>query len=258
MSTIIGAIAGDVIGSVFEWNNIKTTKFSLFTEETTFTDDTILTIAVADSILNNKDFESTIKHYANKYSDYGYGASFRKWFESEKPEPYNSWGNGSAMRVSPVGFAFNSLDETLTKAKESAIITHNHPEGIKGAQAVAAAIYHARNGKSKEFIRNYISQSFGYNLKRSIDEIRPSYKYDVSCQGSVPEAIISFIDSTGFEDAIRLAISIGGDSDTIACIAGGIASSFYKTIPDSILVKLYKLLPLEFINIIDKFDRNFN
>ena len=163
-STIIGAIAGDVIGSVFEWNNIKTTKFPLFTNETTFTDDTILTIAVADSILNGKDFGSTIKTYARKYSAYGYGASFRKWFESDKSEPYNSWGNGSAMRVSPVGFAYDSLDKTLQVAKETAAVTHNHPEGIKGAQAVASAIYHARTGKSKDFIKNYISQTFDYNL----------------------------------------------------------------------------------------------
>ncbi len=257
-STIIGAIAGDVIGSVFEWNNIKTTKFPLFTDETTFTDDTILTIAVADSILNGKDFGSTIKTYARKYSAYGYGASFRKWFESDKSEPYNSWGNGSAMRVSPVGFAYNSLDKTLQVAKETAAVTHNHPEGIKGAQAVASAIYHARTGKSKDFIKNYISQTFEYNLNRTIDEIRPSYSFDVSCQGSVPEAIIVFLESTNFEDAIRLAISIGGDSDTIACITGGIASAYYKEIPEFILSNLRRLLPDEFLIIIDKFDRKFN
>ena len=257
INTIIGAIAGDVIGSVFEWNNIKSTKFPLFSDNTTFTDDTILTVAVADSILNNKDFESSIKLYANNYSSYGYGASFRKWFESKNSKPYNSWGNGSAMRVSPVGFAYNSLNETLLKAKESAVITHNHPEGIKGAQAVAAAIFYARKGKSKDFIKNFISKSFGYNLNRPLNEIRPDYKFDVSCQGSVPEAIIAFLESSDFEDAIRLAVSIGGDSDTIACISGGIASAYYKEIPEFILYNIKKLLPEEFINIIDKFDRKF-
>ncbi len=252
--TIIGAIIGDVIGSVYEWNNIKSTEFNLFNPKCKFTDDTVLTIAVADSILNNKDFRKSILEYGKKYRGRGYGGNFRNWLKSNNPKPYGSYGNGSAMRVSAVGFAFNDIDKVLEVAKKTAEVTHNHSEGIKGAQATAVAIFLARQEKSKQEIKDYISSTFNYNLDFTLDEIRPTYEFDVSCQGSVPQAIVAFLESSDFESAIRLAISIGGDSDTIACITGGIASAFYKEIPTEIIVFVNEILPNEFIEIMNRFD----
>ena len=235
---MLGAIAGDIVGSIYEVRNIKSKDFPLFRDISRFTDDSVLTVAVANTILNNGNYGNNIKQYYRRYPYVGYGGNFIKWGESDSSEPYNSWGNGSAMRVSPVGSAFNDLETVLAEAKKSAEVTHNHPEGIKGARATAAAIYLARNGKSKQEIKSYIEENFGYNLNRTIEEIRPIYRFDVSCQGSVPEAIIAFLDSTDFEDAIRNAVSIGGDSDTISCICGGIAQAFYglpKSIADTAL-----------------------
>ncbi|MFO8054814.1 MAG: ADP-ribosylglycohydrolase family protein, partial [Bacteroidales bacterium] len=217
---MLGAITGDVIGSVYEWNNIKTTAFPLYNEDSFFTDDTVLTIAIADAILRGTDFASSLKKWGRAYPDSGYGGNFMLWLQSGSMAPYNSWGNGSAMRVSPVGFAFNRLQEVLEKAKATAEVTHDHPEGIKGAQATAAAIFLARNGSSKKQIKQYVEKTFGYDLSKTPEQIRPGYTFDVSCQGSVPEAIIAFLESTDYEHAIRLAISLGGDSDTIACITG--------------------------------------
>jgi len=256
--TIIGAIAGDVIGSVYEWNNVKTTEFALFTAKSDFTDDTVLTVAVADCILNQKDFSETIWEYGRKYRRRGYGGNFRKWLKSYNPKPYGSYGNGSAMRVSAAGFAYDNLEEVLEVAKQSAEVTHNHPEGIKGAQATASAIFLARQGKSKQEIKDYITQAFDYNLDFTLDEIRPTYKFDVTCQGSVPQAIVAFLESSDFENAIRLAISIGGDSDTIACITGGIASAFYKQIPTEIMDFVVDKLPNEYIEIMNKFDEHYD
>ena len=250
---MIGAIAGDIIGSVYEANPIKSTSFSLFSPNSRFTDDTVLTIAVAFSILNDFNYASSIKNFGLKYPYAGYGGSFYRWLHSAESKPYNSWGNGSAMRVSPVGFAFNSIEDVLTEAKKSAEVTHNHPEGIKGAQATALAIFLAREGKSKAEICREISERFTYDLNRTIDEIRPDYHFDVSCQGSVPEAIIAFLESRDYEDAVRKGISLGGDSDTIACIAGGIAQAFYKEIPSEIISKARKMLPEEILTIIDEF-----
>ena len=250
---IVGAVAGDIIGSVYEWNNVKTIYFELFCHDSTFTDDTVLTIAAMDAILNQKDYTEIYQSYSKKYPSRGYGSSFKHWIYSENPQPYNSWGNGSAMRVSPVGWYCNSIDEVMAEAKKNAEVTHNHPEGIKGAQSVAVAIYMARCGKSKEEIKKFITDTFHYDLDRSIDDIRPNYKFDVSCQGSVPEAIIAFLESSDFENAIRLAISIGGDSDTIACITGGIAEAYYKTVPEHIAENVLKILPKEFVNVIEKF-----
>jgi len=250
---MIGAIAGDIIGSVYEANPIKSTSFPLFSPNSRFTDDTVLTIAVAFSILNDFDYASSIKNFGLKYPYAGYGGSFYRWLHSAESKPYNSWGNGSAMRVSPVGFAFNSIEDVLTEAKKSAEVTHNHPEGIKGAQATALAIFLAREGKSKAEICREISERFTYDLNRTIDEIRPDYHFDVSCQGSVPEAIIAFLESRDYEDAVRKGISLGGDSDTIACIAGGIAQAFYKEIPSEIISKARKMLPEEILTIIDEF-----
>jgi ADP-ribosylglycohydrolase len=242
---MLGAISGDIIGSVFEVRSIKTTDFPLFSESSTFTDDTVLTIAIADSIRNNIPYAINLKKYYKRYPFAGYGGSFRNWAASESMEPYYSWGNGSAMRVSPVGFAFEDLHEVLAEAERSAAVTHNHPEGIKGAQAVAAAIFLARKGSDKNEIKRFIEDRFSYDLNEPLDEIREYYRFDVSCQGSVPQSIISFLEADDVEDAIRKAISLGGDSDTMACIAGGIAHAYYKKIPDQIAQTVLNLLDEE-------------
>lgn len=232
---MIGAIAGDIIGSVYEHDNITITDFQLFDPHCRFTDDTVLTVAVADCLLHGKEYAETFREYFHRYPHAGYGSGFRHWAQGPAKGPYNSLGNGSAMRVSPVGWAFNNLDEVLDEAKRSAEVTHNHPEGIKGAQAVASAIFLARTGSSREDIAAYITETFGYLLDEPIDEIRKHYRFDVTCAGSVPQAIRAFLESDGYEDAVRKAISIGGDSDTIACITGGIAEAFYGGVPQEIV-----------------------
>lgn len=239
---MIGAVAGDVIGSVYEWHNIKTKQFPLFSPRCFFTDDTVLTVALADSILTGVSFAENMKTYYRLYPDRGYGSSFGDWAQSDNPSPYGSWGNGAAMRISPVGYAFGDLDEVLRKAKEFTEVTHNHPEGIKGAQATAACIFLARAGKTKDAIRSFVESEFGYDLSRHVDEIRPTYGFDESSQGTVPQAIRAWIDSTDFEDAIRTAISLGGDSDTVACITGGIAQAAYGGVPPHISARVYELL----------------
>lgn len=250
-----GAIAGDIIGSVYEFDNIKTTDFPLFTNKSDYTDDTIMTVAVTDWLLNGGDLAKVMQRYGREYPypTGGYGGRFSGWLREKDPLPYNSWGNGSAMRVSAVGWMFDSLEKTLEVAKETAVVTHNHPEGIKGAQATAAAIYLARTGKSKQDIKLYIETTFSYDLGRTCDEIRPFYRFNESCQGTVPEAIIAFLDSSDFENAIRLAVSLGGDSDTLACITGGIAEAFYG-IPEDIKEKIVKILPNEFICLVEHFN----
>ena len=254
---MFAAIAGDIIGSVFEHYPIKTTSFPLFTESSRFTDDTVLSIAIADAILNKIDYAAALKNYARKYPAAGYGSAFFQWMQSEKLQPYNSWGNGSAMRVSPVGFAFDSAADVLKEAEKTAAVTHNHPEGIRGAQATAVAIFLARQGAGKSEIRTQISHQFHYQLDRSIHDIRPNYFFDVSCQGSVPESIIAFLESSDVEDAIRLAISLGGDSDTMACIAGGIAQAYYGRVPPKIVDQVRQRLPKTFLQIIDQFNSTF-
>ncbi len=254
---MIGAIAGDIIGSVYEVYPIKTTEFPLFNRHSQFTDDTVLTVAVAHSILKKVDYVISLKTFGQKYPYAGYGATFFHWIFSPNSQPYNSWGNGSAMRVSPIGFACDSVEDVLAEAKKSAEVTHNHPEGIKGAQATALSIFLARTGKSKEDIRQEISERFAYNLNRTVDEIRPAYSFDVSCQGSVPESIIAFLDSENFEDAVRKGISLGGDSDTIACITGGIAQAFYKKIPQGIISNVRRRLPDELLTIVDEFNTRY-
>jgi ADP-ribosylglycohydrolase len=231
---MLGAIAGDIIGSIYEFEPIKRKDFPLFDEDCFFTDDTVLTIAVADVVLHGGSYTDQFLIYYRQYPDAGYGGYFHKWALSEDPKPYGSYGNGSAMRVSPVGFAFDDLTTVLAEAKRSAEVTHDHPEGIKGAQAVAAAILLARKGIDKAGLRSYLEQTFGYDLSRSVDAIRPEYYFDETCQGTVPAALISVLNSNSFEDAIRNAISLGGDSDTLACIAGSIAEAFYGGIPPSI------------------------
>lgn len=251
---VLGAIAGDVFGSIYEWNNIKTSEFNLFNNECKITDDTILSIAIADSLLNNCNFNNTVLMYGRKYSNYPYGPGFLNWLSSEEQNPYNSYGNGSAMRVSAIGALFNDLNSVLLYAKKSAEITHNHPEGIKGAQAVASAIFLAKSGKNKTEIKDFIISEFKYDLNFTLDDIRPTYQFDVSCQGSVPHAIVAFLESESYENAIKLAISIGGDSDTIACITGGIASAYYNEIPLEITAFVFNKLPEEFKEILDRFE----
>ncbi len=250
---MLGSIAGDIIGSVYEWNRIKTTNFPLFQLNSVFTDDSVMTVATAVSILDNVPYGQSYHDYGRKYPGRGYGDGFHRWILSDSPQPYNSWGNGSAMRVSPVGFAFDSVEEVLEQAKQSAEVTHNHPEGIKGAQAAALAVFLARKEKDKEIIRKEISQRFGYDLDRTIDRIRPNYCFDVSCQGTVPEAIIAFLESENYEQAIRLAVSLGGDSDTLACITGGIAEAYYAGVPEPIKAEVMKIIPPEFIEVIGRF-----
>ena len=273
---MLGAIIGDTVGSVYEFHNIKTTDFPLFDPLSNYTDDSIMTMAVADWLLNDPQhgmgtLEASFLSFAKKYPCPmgGYGGGFHRWlFHPEqlatydedgnhaigKRHPYNSFGNGAAMRCSANGWMFDSLEETERVAGLSAAITHSHPEGIKGAQSTAAAIFMARNGKSKEEIKEYISTKYGYNLNRTCDEIRPVYDWDSSCQGTVPEAMVAFLDSTDFESAIRLAVSLGGDSDTLACITGGIAEAFYKEIPDDIALKIWGLIPENFKAIFRKME----
>lgn len=254
---MIGAIAGDIIGSAYEFHCTKVTDFQLFSPQSIPTDDTILTIAVADCILNDKEYAPTLKEYGRSYPYAGYGEMFLRWLGSDNYEPYNSYGNGSAMRVSPVGFAYDTLDEVLEQAEKSAVVTHNHPEGIKGAQAVASTIYLARKGRSKDEIQEYIEGTFEYNLHQKLDDVRPHYKFDETCQGSVPQSIIAFLESNDYEDAIRKAISLGGDSDTMACITGGIAQAYYKVIPGYIVNTARKILSAELLDIVDSFNRRF-
>jgi len=254
---MIGAIAGDIIGSVYEWNNIKTTDFPLFSSENFFTDDTVLTVAVADCILHGHGYAQKFRESTRDYPGRGYGGSFLSWASTPDGMPYNSWGNGSAMRVSPVGFAFEKLRDVLEEARRTAEVTHNHPEGIKGAQATAAAIFLARSGEKKPKIKAYIEATFQYDLSRSLDSIRSYYTIDVSCQGSVPQGITAFLESSDYEDAVRKAISIGGDSDTIACITGGIAQAFYGGVPDFIKKKVTEILDDKLNGITADFSRQF-
>jgi len=232
---MLGAIAGDMVGSVYEFNNYRAKDFPLFQDASTYTDDSILTVAVADALVSGGDYVTTFQQYYQRYPNPcgSYGARFAQWAASDQPEPYNSWGNGSAMRVSPVGFALDSLEAVLKEAERSAAVTHNHPEGIKGAQATATAIFLARQKAAKTDIKAYVESTFGYDLSRSLDEIRPGYRFNESCQGTVPEALVAFLEATDFEDALRNAVSLGGDTDTLTCITGGVAEAFFG-IPEAI------------------------
>ncbi|MCR5115654.1 MAG: ADP-ribosylglycohydrolase family protein [Bacteroidales bacterium] len=262
---MLGAIIGDTVGSIYEFDNIKTTDFPLFSERSEFTDDSVMCCAVADWLLRDehhthKELEASMVRFAHEYPNPlgGYGGSFYRWlFGGRERVPYNSWGNGSAMRVSAVGWAFETLEKTLRVAEISASITHNHPEGIKGAQAVAAAIFLGRTGKTKAEIKEYVETHFGYDLSRTCEEIRPGYTFQESCQGTVTEAIIAFLDSTDFESAIRLAVSLGGDSDTLACITGGIAEAYYKEIPEEIAREMWSRLPGTFREILREMERDW-
>lgn len=254
---MLGAIAGDIIGSSYESRYTKSYGFELFTPQSTPTDDTVLTVAVADCILHGKDYALTFKEYGRRYPYAGYGGMFLRWLGSNSLVPYNSFGNGSAMRVSPVGFAFDTIDEVLLEAQRSAEVTHNHPEGIKGAQAIAASIFMAKLGQSKEQIREYIEDDFGYDLHQTIDEMRPWYRFDETCQGSVPQAIIAFLESSDYEDAVRNAVSLGGDSDTLGCMTGGIAQAYYKQIPNYIAERVREFLDEDLLAVVDEFKERY-
>ena len=234
----LGAIAGDVIGSVHEHAGTKTTEFELFTRASRFTDDSVLTVAVAEALVSGGTYRDAIQRWARAYPRAGYGGAFRRWIWSEEAGPYGSFGNGSGMRSSPVGWARASLDEVLDEARRSAEVTHDHPEGIKGAQAVAAAVFLARTGASKDEIRSAIATRFYYDLTRRIEDIRPGYSFDVTCQGSVPEALIAFLDSSGWEDAVRTSISLGGDAYTLSCMTGAVAEAFYGEVPPAIAAEV--------------------
>jgi ADP-ribosylglycohydrolase len=254
---MIGAVAGDLIGSIYERNPIKREDFPLFQAQSRFTDDTVMSLAVARAILQGTPYGKEMKILGQIFPNAGYGGNFRKWIFEPEILPYHSWGNGSAMRVSPIGFAFNTEEDVLREARASAEVSHDHPQGIKGAQAVALAIFLALKGASKDQIREKISTDFEYDLNRTVAEIRPAYGFDVSCMGSVPEAIIAFLDSTDYESAVRKAVSLGGDSDTQACIAGGIAEAYYQYIPAQIVLEVKRILPGPLWTILDKFEKAY-
>ncbi len=262
---MLGALVGDIIGSVYEFHNTKSTDFELFHGASKFTDDSVMTLAVAKWLVED---EAHTLHYliycmqelGNRHPYAGYGGHFYGWLAKDNPQPYNSWGNGAGMRVSPVGLYAKTLDEALALAALTASVSHNHPEGVKGAQAIATSMFLCKQGKSKEEIKDYVETTFGYNLHRTIAEIRPRYEFDVSCQGSVPEAIITFLEGNSFEEVIRLAISLGGDSDTIGAMAGAIAACMYS-IPEEIAERCDRILTEDLRDIKDRFcklieDRN--
>jgi ADP-ribosylglycohydrolase len=258
---MLGAIAGDIIGSVYEgkkqWLTTRTADFQpLFSPKARFTDDTVLTVAVADALLHGRDLTDLLKDYYARYPGAGFGGEFKRWAASDDAEPYGSWGNGSAMRVSPVAWAFGTLNEVLHRAKDTARVTHNHPEGIKGAQATAAAVFLARSGATKCELRDEVERRFHYDLSFALDDIRPTYAFDSSCAGTVPPAIGAFLESSDFESAVRLAISLGGDCDTLACIAGGIAAAFYG-VPVHIRAEALTRLDEPLSAILTEFERRY-
>ena len=250
---MLGAIAGDIIGSPYEYLGYKGRDFPLFSERSCFTDDTVLTVAVADAVLHGLNFTQTLKQYGRRYPDAGYGGSFYNWMLSDSLEPYKSWGNGCAMRTSPIGFLYDDESSVLTVSRKCSAVTHNHHEGIRGSQAVSIGIYLARQGVSKDRIRQEILKWFGYDLSPHMGEIRPTYRFTITCQGTVPPAFIAFLDSDNYESAVRNAVSLGGDADTLACIAGALAEAYYKEIPAKIIDETRKRLPQEFLDIIDEF-----
>lgn len=254
---MLGAIAGDIIGSIYEFDKKKPEyNFQLFHKYSHFTDDTVLTVALADSILSETPYLDKVIEYYHLYPDAGYGGMFRRWAANSGRHPYNSYGNGSAMRVSPVGWAYNDINTVLQKAKESAEITHNHPEGIKGAQATASAIFLARQKTPISEIKEFIIENFNYNLDFELEELREHYRFNESCQGTVPQAIYTFLISESFEDSIRKAIYIGGDSDTVACINGSIAEAYYG-IPNDIVEQIYKKLDDRLTQVTKQFVRRY-
>ena len=254
---MIGAMAGDLIGSVYEHDPIKTKDFPLFQARCRFTDDSVLTAAVADALLTGRSYRDAVRDWGRRYPRAGYGGTFFQWLFAADPQPYHSWGNGAAMRVSPVGWAFAAEAEVLRQARLSAAITHDHPEGIKGAQATALAVYLARTGAAKATIRARIQTQFGYDVTGTVAALRPGYPFDVSCQGTVPAALIAFLDADSYEDAVRNAVSLGGDSDTLACIAGGIAEAFYGGVPEAIRAEVRARLTPDLWAVVEAFEHRY-
>ena len=258
-----GSILGDIIGSPYEFDRGNKTKdFPLFSRDSSFTDDTVMTIAVAEALMDSTGQSDdsimatlvrSMREWGKKYPYAGYGKKFRQWLQSANPAPYGSYGNGSAMRVSPAGWLYPTIEKTRRTARMTAYVTHNHPEGIKGAEATASAIFLARTDHSKDEIKEYIVREFGYDLSRSCDEIRPTYRHIESCQKTVPEAITAFLEGKSFEDVIRTAVSLGGDCDTLTCIAGGIAEAFYG-LSDRFVLECRMRLPEEMVEVLDRFD----
>lgn len=253
---MIGAIIGDIVGSRFEFNNHRSKDFELFHPSCTFTDDTICTIAVAEALLHNYSFEEAMIKWCKRYPNPagGYGIMFSQWLRGQIKGPYNSFGNGSAMRVSPVAWFTDDLESVLINARRSAEITHDHPEGIIGARCVADSIFKLRNDENKLELRRYIEHVYGYNLRLLCSEIRETNHFNETCQVTIPQAIVCFLESTSFEDAIRLAVSIGGDTDTIAAITGSLAQAHYG-IPSDMIQKALSYLPLRMIDVIKQFNR---
>ncbi len=253
---MLGAIIGDIVGSVHEGTLRKTKDFPLFIERSTFTDDSVLTVAVAEWILTGKDLTGVLHEYFHAYPGRGYGGMFSAWASDRSQKPYNSFGNGSAMRVSPVGFAFDSIDDVLRWSERSAAVTHNHPEGIRGAQATACAIFFARTIKDRDEIAALLEPRFHYDLATPLDKIRPGYRFDETCQVTVPAALRAFLESSSFEDAIRNAISLGGDADTLAAITGGVAEAYYG-IPDDLVAAARQRLDPRLAKVVDRFRERF-
>ena len=262
-----GAILGDIIGGRFEYIdevNSKSKEFSLFTKKSHYTDDTVMTIAVAETLMSVSGEEAedviiaklvpSLKKWGKRYPHVDYGYRFYKWIQNPDPKPYESYGNGSAMRVSSAAWLYDTLKVTRRIARLTAMITHNHPEGIKGAEAIASAIYLARTGHSKEKIKDYILKTFGYDLSRTCDQIRPAYHYVATCQGIVPEAITAFLEGKDFEDVVRNAVSLGGKSDTLACIAGSIAEAYFG-VPEELKEECRNRLPNDMLAVLDSFDK---
>lgn len=254
---MLGSIFGDIIGSTYEFNNAGRYDFDPFPQGSDFTDDTVLTVAVADAILGKRPYGEVMHDYARRYPNRGYGLRFDVWIHTADPQPYNSFGNGSAMRAGPSGWALGTLEETISEARKSAECTHNHPVGIKGPEAVAVAIFMARKGADKAEIKAFIEKRFHHDLSRTLEEINPDYSFNETCQRTVPEAISCFLESSGFEDAIRKAIWLGGDSDTLACITGGIAEAYYREMKADWVDKANELLPQEFRAVIARFKAAF-
>lgn len=255
---MIGAIVGDIVGSIYEFAPTKSVSFDLFTPWSNFTDDTVMTLAVAKWLMEDDAHTPSylifcMQELGAAHPGAGYGARFAGWLCEDEPQPYNSWGNGAGMRVSPVGLYAKTIDEALALAAVTACVSHNHPEGVKGSQAIATCMFLCRQGKDKAEIKEYVEKTFFYNLNRTIADIRPQYEFDVSCQGSVPEAIIAFLEGSSFEEVIRLAVSLGGDADTIACMAGAIAACMYP-IPDEIVGRCNNILPEDLREIKDQFE----
>ncbi len=248
-----GAIIGDIIGSVYEVNNPGTVDFELFIASSHVSDDSVLTVAVADALMNNKSFFDSYRYWGRQYPEAGYGKFFKEWLFSDTNDTGKSFGNGAAMRVSPVGWLFDSLEEVLAVAEQSALPTHHHPEAIKGAQAIASAVFLARQKHTKSEIKRYIETRFGYMLDKDLAWLRAHYQFDSTAPGSVPEAIFIFLVSNHYEETIRNAISIGGDTDTIACMAGGIAEAYYGPVPDSIRQEAFSRMPVPMLTILEQF-----